>query len=64
MGLPPAVLAISWKAQQRLHRRFRRLTIRRGKLRHVAVVAIARELAGFIWAAAQAVPMPAREVAA
>jgi len=63
LGLPPAVLAISWKAQQRLHRRFRRLT-HRGKLRHVAVVAIARELAGFIWAAAQAVPMPAQEVVA
>ncbi len=54
-GLPPAVTAISWKAQQRLHRRFRRLT-HRGKLPHVAVVAIARELAGFIWAAAQQIP--------
>jgi transposase len=62
-GLPPAVLAISWKAQQRLHRRFRRLT-HRGKLRQVAVVAIARELAGFLWAAAQAVPMPAQKAAA
>lgn len=54
-GLPPAVVAIAWKAQQRLHRRFRRLT-HRGKLPHVTVVAIARELAGFIWAAAQQVP--------
>jgi len=62
-GLPPTVLAISWKAQQRLHRRFRRLT-HRGKLRQVAVVAIARELAGFIWAAAQAVSMPAQKAAA
>lgn len=52
VGLPPAVVAMSWKAQQRLHRRFRRLT-HRGKLPHVAVVAIARELAGFVWAAAQ-----------
>lgn len=54
-GLPPALVAHSWKAQQRLHRRFRRL-IHRGKLPHVAVVAIARELAGFIWAAAQHLP--------
>jgi transposase len=61
--LPPAILAISWKAQQRLHRRFRRLT-HRGKLRHVAVVAIARELAGFLWAAAQTVPTQAQKVAA
>lgn len=62
-GLPPAILAISWKAQQRLHRRFRRLT-HRGNLRQVAVVAIARELAGFLWAAAQVVPMPAQKAAA
>jgi hypothetical protein len=55
VGVSPAVVAISWKAQQRLHRRFRRLT-HRGKLPHVAVVAIARELAGFIWAAAQQLP--------
>ncbi len=54
-GVPPAVLAISAKAQQRLHRRFRRL-VHRGKLPHVAVVAIARELAGFLWAAAQQMP--------
>jgi transposase len=62
-GLPPAVVAISWKAQQRLHRRFRRL-IHRGKLPQVAVVAIARELAGFLWAAARAVPTPVQKVAA
>jgi transposase len=54
-GLPQPIVAISWKAQQRLHRRFRRL-IHRGKLPHVAIVAIARELAGFIWAAAQQLP--------
>jgi transposase len=62
-GLPPAILAISWKAQQRLHRRFRRLT-HRGKLRHVAVVAIARELAGFLWAAAQQISASAQAVPA
>ncbi len=62
-GLPPAVVAISWKAQQRLHRRFRRLT-HRGKLPQVAVVAIARELAGFIWAAAQQLPVAPTMMAA
>ena len=51
-GVRPAVIAIGWKAQQRLHRRF----THRGKLPQVAVVAVARELAGFLWAAAQHIP--------
>jgi transposase len=51
---PPAVREIAWKAQCRLYRRYRTL-IRKGKLKTVAIVAIARELAGFIWAAARAV---------
>ena len=38
----------------RLYRRYRTL-IRNGKLKTVAIVAIARELAGFIWAVARAV---------
>jgi transposase len=46
---PRAVREIAWKAQCRLHRRYRAL-IRRGKLKTVAITAIARELAGFIWA--------------
>jgi transposase len=45
----PAVRAIAWKAQCRLYRRYRAL-IRRGKLKTVAITAVARELAGFIWA--------------
>ena len=51
---PPAVREIAWKAQCRLYRRYRML-IRKGKLKTVAIVAIARELAGFIWAVARAV---------
>jgi transposase len=51
---PLAVREIAWKAQCRLHRRYRML-IRKGKLKTVAIVAIARELAGFIWAVARAV---------
>jgi transposase len=46
---PPAVRAIAWKAQHRLYGRYRALT-RRGKLKTVAITAMARELAGFVWA--------------
>jgi transposase len=46
---PPAVQQIAWKAQTRLAARYRTL-IRRGKSKNVAIVAIARELTGFVWA--------------
>jgi hypothetical protein len=46
---PPAVREIAWKAQCRLSARYRALT-RRGKLKTVAVTAVARELSAFIWA--------------
>jgi transposase len=42
------VRAISWRAQNRLHNRYRRLLGRRLQ-RNKAIVAIARELCGFIW---------------
>ena len=47
-GQPPGVLAQAWKAQQRLHKRYTALTYR--KAPQVAVVAVARELVGFLWA--------------
>ena len=50
-GQDPRVIAIAWRAQQRLHRRHRDLT-RRGKPHGVVIVAIARELACFCWEAA------------
>ena len=53
-GQPAHVLAISWQAQQRLHRTWQRLDHERGKRRTVVAVAVARELAGFCWAAANA----------
>jgi transposase len=53
-GLPKAVIAIAWKAQLRLCARFARLKAR-GLNRNKAVVAIARELAGFVWAIARQV---------
>ena len=46
---PPAVREIAWKAQCRLSARYRALT-RKGKLKTVAVTAVARELSAFIWA--------------
>ena len=46
---PRAVREIAWKAQSRLYGRYRAL-IRKGKLKTVAVTAVARELCGFIWA--------------
>ena len=48
-GLPPTTLARSWAAQQRLCARFRRLDARKTS-RNVVAVAVARELAGFLWA--------------
>lgn len=50
----PATAARSWSAQQRLCGRFRRLGARKSS-RSVVAVAIARELAGFLWAEMTAV---------
>ena len=46
-GQPPEVLAYAWAAQCRLFSRFH--SIAASKNRNVAVVAVARELSGFIW---------------
>jgi transposase len=54
---PREVQNIAWKAQARLTARYRALT-RRGKRPTVVVTAIARELAGFIWAVGRAVSAP------
>jgi transposase len=51
---PPAVRDIAWKAQTRLSARYRALR-RAGKLENVAITAVARELAAFIWAVGMAV---------
>jgi transposase len=47
--LPDEVKAIAWKAQHRLHTRYRRL-LGRGKCQQHVVTAVGRELLGFIWA--------------
>jgi transposase len=48
------VVALAWKAQLRLGRTWRRLAEERGKRRTLVAVAVARELAGFVWALARA----------
>jgi len=53
---PPAVVAEAWRAQQRLHRRYRHL-VGHGKRPTVAVAAVARELVGFVWAAMTRTPL-------
>jgi transposase len=48
-GLDPQVVARAWAAQLRLCGRFRRLATRKNS-KNVVATAIARELAGFLWA--------------
>jgi len=57
-GLPKKVCDISWKAQVRLCRRYRRLWAK-GKPKQVVVTAIARELCAFMWAIAKEIEIPA-----
>jgi len=52
--VPKAIQDISWKAQVRLCKRYRRL-VARGKQVNQVVVAIAREMAAFVWAIAREV---------
>lgn len=48
---PPGVQAIAWQAQKRLCGRYQHL-IHAGKVKQQVTTAVARELAGFIWAIA------------
>jgi transposase len=50
--LPKGVRDIAWKAQTRLCARYRTMTAK-GKKSTVVVAALARELAGFVWAIGQ-----------
>ena len=50
-GQPAAIIGIADRAQQRLHRRYSRFLLARRKPPQKAVVAVARELVGFLWAA-------------
>jgi transposase len=48
-GQSEAVKAIAWRAQHRLHARYRAL-LARGKVKQKVITALGRELLGFIWA--------------
>ena len=52
-GQPASVVMIAERADQRLSRKFRKLVDRYNKKPAIAAVAVARELAGFIWAIGQ-----------
>ena len=58
-ALPEEIRAIAWKAQVRLCARYRRMQ-RAGRPSNVITVAIARELAAFIWAIATSIAPPER----
>jgi len=47
-GLDPAILEIAWRAQKRLHDRYRTLAAT-GKNKNQIITAIGRELLGFMW---------------
>ncbi len=57
-SLDPKICDIAWKAQHRLHSKYRKLLARK-KPSQVAIVAVARELVGFIWAIGQEVDLKA-----
>lgn len=57
-GCPPGMIQIARRAEERLHQKFWRL-VNRGKASQEAVVAVARELSGFIWAMAKEFPKAA-----
>ena len=46
---PAAVIAIAWRARQRLHHLWRRLDTQRGKRKTIIAAAVARHLTGFCW---------------
>ena len=49
LGNPPKVIAYADKANERLRRKAYHLILGEKKKRNIAVVAIARELACFVW---------------
>ena len=51
-GQDPRVIEIAWRAQRRLHQRWAHLHYQRHKPAGVVAIAVARELAAFLWEAA------------
>jgi len=58
--LPKEIRETAWKAQRRLCSKYRRL-YGRGKERQKIIVALGRELLGFVWAIAQQVSLPTKK---
>jgi len=50
-GVPAETQEIAWRAQNRLHKRYKKLTMA-GKDQRKVITAVGRELLGFIWAIA------------
>lgn len=50
-GQPSEVIAHTWKAQHRLYKKCHRIAAKKSS--RIAVVAVARELVGFLWAVMQ-----------
>lgn len=50
-GQPPGVIGHAWKAQHHLHKLYHRIAAKKSS--RIAVVAVARELVGFLWAVMQ-----------
>ena len=56
-NVPYKIREIAWRAQVRLCKRYR-IMLKKDKPKNVIIVAIARELAGFMWAIAQEIETP------
>jgi transposase len=63
LQLDPELIEIAWKAQQRLHKRYVHMTAK-GKNKPQIVVAVGRELLGFMWSIATTVEQARLAVAA
>ena len=64
-GLSQPIKDAAWKAQSRLHHRYKHLTGVARKKSPVAAAALGRELSGFVWAIGRMVqPRPVKAVAA
>ena len=54
-GQPPGVIGHAWKAQHHLYKLFHRIAAKKSS--RIAVVGVARELVGFLWAVMQELEM-------
>lgn len=52
-GQDPRACEIGWRCQQRLHRQYQRLRIKRGKPANIVTIALARELSTYVWEVGQ-----------